>query len=226
MGGYSIGGLIVFEMAQQLYRIGDSVSLLFLLEPISPGKLSSEKSVGMFSFFTNHWHRDSLKRLLFWKLVEVWFGLFRSLRNSKMPLPSSLKVDYIKTLHRLSRYKRFARSFMGRRIMYKVNQAVLESGLSVPYEFRLGYVSTLYRVANRKYFPDTYPGRIIIYKTKERSTVDIVKWKILAKGGAEIKEMELGGHLDLIASTSEWAWIGGLKCNLKKAQERCSPGTR
>ena len=222
LGGYSIGGLIAFEMAQQLIRIGDSVSLLFLLEPISPGRLSSEKSGGIFSFFTNNWHRDSLNRLLFWKLVEVWFGLFRSLRNSKIRLPATLKVDYIKTLHRLSRNKRFSHSYMGRTIMYKVNQAVFESGLSVPDEFRRGYVNTLYRVARRKYFPDTYPGRIIIYKVKERSTVDIGKWEFLAKGGADIKEMDLGGHLELIASRTEAAWIGGLKRYLKKAQDRCS----
>jgi amino acid adenylation domain-containing protein len=33
LGGFSFGGLVVYEIAQQLTRLGDEVSLLFLLEP-------------------------------------------------------------------------------------------------------------------------------------------------------------------------------------------------
>lgn len=36
IAGYSIGGLIAFEMAQQLKRNGDVVELLFLLDPLEP----------------------------------------------------------------------------------------------------------------------------------------------------------------------------------------------
>ncbi|MCP4763154.1 MAG: hypothetical protein GY870_15370 [archaeon] len=43
LGGYSIGGLIAFEMAQQLKRQGDEITFLILLEPISPNKFSFEK---------------------------------------------------------------------------------------------------------------------------------------------------------------------------------------
>ncbi len=72
----------------------------------------------------------------------------------------------------------------------------------------------------------TYPGRIIIYKVKQKSTVDIFTWEQLAKGGAEIKEMDIRNHLDPCATENKSAWINGLKDYLEKDQASCSAKTR
>ena len=38
LAGFSFGGLLAFEMAQQLQRVGENVEYLFLLDPTPPGK--------------------------------------------------------------------------------------------------------------------------------------------------------------------------------------------
>ena len=38
LGGYCVGGVIAFEIAQELVRMGEQVSLLFLLDPSEPHK--------------------------------------------------------------------------------------------------------------------------------------------------------------------------------------------
>ncbi len=184
LGGYSFGGLIAFEMAQQLYRQGEEIALLFLLEPISPAKFSSEEVAEIISPNSKKKTHCSLKNKskgAISKIVGVSFNVFKAILNSGLPLPSALRVDYVSILYRLSRNKHFAH---------------------------------------------TYPGRIIIYKVKQKSTVDIFTWEQLAKGGEEIKEMDLRSHRDLIATENESAWINGLKDYLEKAQASCSAKLR
>jgi enterobactin synthetase component F len=46
LGGYSLGGLIAYEMAQQLKLAGEEVDLLFLLDPTPPLQASVEAATG------------------------------------------------------------------------------------------------------------------------------------------------------------------------------------
>ena len=41
IGGHSFGGIVAFEMAQQLHRQGQSVGLLVLLDPTTPSGVDS-----------------------------------------------------------------------------------------------------------------------------------------------------------------------------------------
>ncbi|MCP4264051.1 MAG: SDR family NAD(P)-dependent oxidoreductase [Candidatus Brocadiaceae bacterium] len=230
--GYSIGGLIAFEMAQQLYRQGEEIALLFLLEPISPVRFSSEEVAKVISSNSKKKAWYSLMNMfrkflgtIIRKIIEIGFSGFNAILNSRIPLPSSLRVDYVSILYRLSRNKHFAHSYPGRIIIDKVKQAIVDSGLSLPSAFREGYVDTLYLIAWKNYFAHTYPGRIIIYKVKQKSTVNIFTWEQLAKGGAEIKDMDLRNHLDPHKIENKSAWINGLKDYLEKAQASCSAKT-
>lgn len=54
LAGYSLGGLIVFEMAQQLYAQGQKVSLLALLDPPRPGSMNFLRyCLKRFDYLTN-----------------------------------------------------------------------------------------------------------------------------------------------------------------------------
>lgn len=56
LGGTSFGGLVVFEMAQQLRQVGETVKLLFMIDTPAPGQnlFQAEKDSDMLSFIARY----------------------------------------------------------------------------------------------------------------------------------------------------------------------------
>ncbi len=72
LAGHSVGGIIIFEMAQQLVAQGQEVALLALFDTLSPKYLRQEQSTG--NWFEYHWRTfKSLK--LKHKLIYLSGGL-------------------------------------------------------------------------------------------------------------------------------------------------------
>jgi len=230
LGGYSIGGLIAYEVAQQLQRQGEEVALLFLLEPISPYKFSFEKFAEdiplKYKEKRHYLSRNKLYKFLGRITFDVAFSGFNSLLKSRIPLFSALRSDCLSVLLRLCRNKKLAQTRSGRRIIRKVKQVIVNSGLSLPPDFRKNYVKNLYIVALKNYCAHTYTGRIVIYKVKQESSVEIFAWEQLAGAGIEMKEMDLKEHLDPIATENNPVWVNGLKDYLERAQANCSVKTK
>jgi hypothetical protein len=228
LGGYSMGGLIAFEMARQLSLLGEKIALLFLLEPVTPLHLSSNKAAEERSLRSKIGRPYPLKkrgskfqtpiRDLKIKIFEIGFNVFNAIVNSRSPWLNALRIDYANFLYWLYRKESFAKTHRGKYFIHKVMQTMIDSRLSLPAEFREKYVINLYTNAKSNYISQTYPGQIIIFKTK-RSSVKLDIWKQLAEAGVVIKEMDLKTHQDPIKAENGYLWVNGLKDYLEKAHE-------
>ncbi|MBT7697714.1 MAG: hypothetical protein HN737_09940 [Desulfobacterales bacterium] len=239
LGGYSVGGLLAFEMAQQLCRSGDEIAFLFLLEPSTPIKFSSKEGDEIaflhseknesYLMKENHY----MAKVIIAKLIELAFKGYDAILNSSLPLPSFLKADYRTVLNKLNQNSFFSRTSTGRFISLHLKRLFIDSGIQVPDIQRRRDVSSLYKRALKNYLSYTYPGQITIYKVKQGSStdssawkqfakqgssVDISAWKQLAEGGTEIKEIDLVTHLDPIEDKNTSEWTGWLEHDLKNAR--------
>ena len=92
--GGSIGGLIAFDIAQQLSRQGEQTALLFLLDQISPVKFSSEEIAEIILLNSRKKLRYSLEnkyyklKVAISKIAGAGFNL---ILNSGLSLPYNLR---------------------------------------------------------------------------------------------------------------------------------------
>lgn len=207
LAGGSMGGLLALEMAQQLNRQGEEIALLFLIEPETPIQFDPGSTI-----------RRSFQNR------RRWMKSFTKKANRILwPSPAVFGKDPISLLEKLSKSRWFTHTFPGRIMMFKLQQAVIDSQLPMPGELRDGYVSHLYGIAMWHYHAQPYPGGIIVHKVKNDSSVDQLVWAQLARGGIDITEMDLSGHLTIFTKDHESVWINALKKSLSAAQLRC-PG--
>jgi amino acid adenylation domain-containing protein len=178
LGGFSAGGLIAFEMAQQLSVGGRKVALLILFDPSEPetqdftGPGDSSRCTTKLdvipSFFSRHLsnlRRFNLKGKCEYLLdrihgsvrkVEIWFFLRTSGR-----IPSHL------------------------RRLYAFNVA---------------------RKIVQEYRPQTYPGRVVIFKTGEWSSDWRSAWESLAADGLEVYKIS-GKHTEIFDDPYFHSWV-------------------
>jgi amino acid adenylation domain-containing protein len=169
LGGYSFGGIVAFEMAQQLQKQEQKVALLVLIDPASPSNdlfpPNASLAVNTTSFsYETYQHLHNLARL-----------------------GTREKLSYV--LERV----RWRLDRINRKIKMVVCNFYLGIGRRVPASLRMFYFFEVSRQTNRKYVPQIYPGRIIFLKA-EKSSID---WSKLATEGLEIQELP-GRHLELL----------------------------
>jgi aspartate racemase len=193
LGGFSFGGLVAFEMAQQLTRAGQKVALLALLDPTPPhyGKrLNPEDSAFMYQSWrekpSSHW--ENLKSL-----------------NTKG------RVDYLKT--RLGwRFARLVRTAKSKSCDWS-----LRLGRRVPSRLRMFYfLEVSHRVA-REYSLKPYPGPMSLLQTSRNSQDRHSVWAALAAGGIDPVSLP-GQHMDVIQGDQVEAWGEALRSRLIQAQ--------
>ena len=115
LGGYSIGGVIAFEMANQLIRQGQPVAMLFLIDTLCPG-YNGEKTTGRHVFHKTEnsiaaihntaspsspisWFRQKIQEKVF------LFAYYPSvlLTRIRLKIPISLRNSYIMGVYRRAR---------------------------------------------------------------------------------------------------------------------------
>ena len=201
LGGYSFGGLVAFEMAQQLRSRGKAVGLLVLLEATSPsvgapGALpamnSAPRTNNNYSRLRNH--LASLRSLTAMEVV-VW-------------LTSRIKGRF----KRILAFRRTKRAFQ--RAIYKSCQA---AGYRMPRSVRTRYLLDLYSEAVRRYRPDAYPGVVVFFKTMKSSHDYITQWGNLVCQGLTV-HLVPGDHKTAVDEPQVKAWAEKLKDCLGKAQ--------
>ncbi|PYX07512.1 MAG: amino acid adenylation protein [Acidobacteria bacterium] len=163
IGGYCFGGLVAFEMAQQLHRSGEQAPVLALfsaalrfnrLKP-KPAPISTKagRSSGMKT------------RLL---------GLIRSPRRAlRWRIRQAAQATVYKT--RVTTYR-----------------VLLDLGLKVPQGLRTLYVVRITQAAERNYLPQRYPGRLILFRGRGLSEYENdpnIGWDGLAE---HIENHEIG----------------------------------
>jgi thioesterase domain-containing protein len=201
LGGYSFGGIVAFEMAQQLMKEGQ-VGFLALLDPphlgssksSSPVVLNNGQGSGIRSEVRRHLNRVAQLRLnekLAYVLVRV------------SALTKARIKNWVTSLVRIANRIAFR--------MYLAASRPLPQSLQTP------YILHVYEQARRNYVPKTYPGHAIYFKSEEGAG-DLLDWHGLFAGGLEVYDVP-GNHYEIIIKRQHaLLWVEKLKNRLQKAQ--------
>ncbi len=181
LGGYSFGAVVAFEMAQQLQRAHEDVSLLFMLDP--PTSVKASRSTAVAS------SRARLRLLL-----------DRRTRTHVLPrLIAAIRSRVAARTARLTRAVKRAR--------WKV---CLLRARPLPPSLRSPYILDVYKRAFWSYVPRRYSGRVMIFKDQQVSYGRPYDWSSLASGPLEIHEGR-GHHMEMTKEPLVAKWAAPLK---------------
>ena len=198
LGGYSFGGTVAFEMAQQLRRQGKKIALLFLLDSQFPGIADSPNALPHISLIGEiQRHLANIASLsaqqkLSYFLLRLRNKIEATVNNTKTRIDQyqkRLAIKYYLAMHRL-----------------------------LPVSLRSLYILDVYSQARLKYIPQRYSGRVFYVKSgRMESNYHQLEWNRLMGGGLEVHEIP-GDHLDLKKESHVHIWAEKLKGWLRTAQ--------
>lgn len=171
--GFSFGGLIAFEIAQQLHDRGQEIQLLALVDPSSPNLPQSDSdgsTISRTSLLTKT--TIHLRTLLYLSIAEkieyVWERLHWNLTIGKINIIYKAYLRYIKGA---------------------VNELRLIEIAQANYRAKIGYM------------PTPYPGKITLLKAEDRgigSEYDAESdWKFLTSVGVDVESVP-GSHIGIV----------------------------
>jgi amino acid adenylation domain-containing protein len=211
LGGYCFGGLIAFEMAQQLRKINEIVALLLIVEPIDlrQCKLSTLDNFAASINGDNSREQAQIK--------SFTHDVYRHLHNLEL-LTARQKLTYV--LDRVSGKLTASASVLTNPVKKMGRETAswlyLRLGYRLPYSLRSDYILRVYDEAIREYLPSAYPGQLIIFNCAENSNQP-QSWERLAGRGLEIHTIP-GNHTDVLREPNVRIWSKKLKMYLDKAQ--------
>ncbi|MEO8425575.1 MAG: amino acid adenylation domain-containing protein [Verrucomicrobiota bacterium] len=175
IGGMSFGGVVAYEMAQQLLAQGQQVGLLALLD------------VRAWGFYGTLARRD------YYRLITLsWLRRIKFHFGNLAALPIGDKLTYLrqkgKTIKRRINNRRFQKNYF----------KYLNSSRELPRA--LQNVKKCNFLAAKLYRPKPYTGRITVFQATDRLSHPIdpqIAWKHLALGGVDAFEVP-GDHLTLV----------------------------
>lgn len=175
IGGRSLGGMIAFEMAQQLKAQGQTIGLLALLDTYPSGYAK---------LFQNE------------KMLRA--ALRRGLKRTKAHLLNLQSLSVNRGVGYLINKARFAPRKMKRQVWRRIYQSYENFGRPLPQ--MLKDIKEINSLAVREYVPQVYDGKVTLFWASEdmRTSIDMVEgWRVLAGGGIEVHEIP-GSHLDIV----------------------------
>jgi thioesterase domain-containing protein/acyl carrier protein len=184
LGGYSLGGEIAFEMAQQLSRQGEQVALLVMFDTSNPNR--AVRPVADLGTQTAAPVEGKLRRQ-----VGVWQRKFGGHLQRLQGLTLRHKLDYLwdDAAMRVGRL----RLKMTVRLMHRL-------GRSLPDDMRLQYLREAHIKAVINYIPEIYPGQITIFRAseseKDNPADSPMGWGPLAQQGLQLMVFD-GSHADV-----------------------------
>jgi amino acid adenylation domain-containing protein len=206
LGGYSFGGVVAFEMAQQLQRRGEEVGLLLLLDSPRPPKAESPDSGTPDLPGTQ-------------RSLTVWSNRFK--RHFAYAAQFGLRDELYKIARQgraeiswqISSHERLARRSL-RNLICRIYVAF---GLTLPAHLRSHYILNIYHRALRDYAPKRYPGAAVYIKCEKSSADRMSTWGRLIAGGLQVHTVP-GGHWDVLRQGNVHLWAEKLNDCLSSAQ--------
>jgi aspartate racemase len=198
LGGYSFGGMVVFEVAQQLHKQGEEVALVALLDPTKPihRKLASFDSASSPPPLPNTTLlRDEVRR---------------HLRNLTL-------LGFRERLAYLWQRVRWRIEGIKKELKMIACRSYLAVGRRVPFNLRMFYFFEISYQAARKYTPQVYTGSMILFRTETPSYDSRFDWPRLAAGGLEFHQIP-GRHADILKEPYVQVLAEHLKECLDRAQ--------
>ncbi|WP_310489162.1 thioesterase domain-containing protein, partial [Chamaesiphon sp. VAR_69_metabat_338] len=228
LGGWSFGGWVAFEMAQQLQQAGEEVALLAVLDTLAP--IPGHVSLG-----------HGLKFMLTTAARYIWpfFLDYVYLIIAIVKQQISSLLDRFPNLNKILRYSGWewlmqsrwrslspgeSRSAPPRRSKQnatlnpsKESQLRILSELAIVPMLRVFYANSQ---AVLDYVPQAYSSRINLFRTNARSSIGTedpsLSWDRLAEGGTEIHHLP-GNHLTMLRKPHIQVLAAQLKAGIDRA---------
>jgi thioesterase domain-containing protein/acyl carrier protein len=175
IGGRSLGGMVAFEMAQQLRQRGEELGLLALLDTYPSG----------------------YARLLR-EQTTVRGQIRLALNRTKSHIRNISGLPFIGKFSYLLAKSKFAPRKMKSQLWRRLHSSFENLGRPLPRA--LQDIKELNSLAVRQYVPQVYGGHVTLFwaSTDLRASVDFVEgWRSLAGGGIDVHEIP-GTHLDIV----------------------------
>jgi aspartate racemase len=201
LGGYCFGGMVAFEIAQQLQQQAEKVALIVFLTADIPKNFQSVSLNTKVNGFSNNGRS---------------FGdnLHRYARTLKA-LEARQKVNYVVGGVRGKIKEHILRPV--KKIAIKpASRLCFRFGYPLPVSLRSPYILDVYDKAASEYVPGIHPGRVVVFKPTEDS-LPPHGWESFAVDGLEIHEIP-GNHNDVVNKESHVAlWAKLLRTQLVSA---------
>lgn len=192
LGGYCFGGLVAFEMAQQLKKVNEEISMLLLLDP--PNIIASSSTTTGF--------KPGLKKTSIGsRAFAVHIGRSQKVIHIFRDMKEVIKVVARSLANRVIRLMR-----------HLVIHTFLKFGKPIPVRLRSAYILDVYERAMRGYWPTVYPGRLCIFQAADGKR-NPESWSHLATKGVEI-EVIPGNHENVLREPYLAGWIEKLKSQI------------
>ncbi|OWY69320.1 non-ribosomal peptide synthetase [cyanobacterium TDX16] len=196
LGGWSFGGLVAYEMAQQLHQAGEQVSLLAILDTIAP--ISSNRV---------SWG-DGLKFLLttvpgsiYPFVLEYWSLLRNRLARSRNDNSDRLRTSNpISTMKKILAPHAWLSSLERTTISHLLPRSAVVRMLDELTIHRLMKIFSANSRATLKYTPRPYPQAIALFRTTElqkKSHDPTLGWSQLSRSGVQVHYIP-GNHLTML----------------------------
>ncbi|WP_071191495.1 non-ribosomal peptide synthetase [Trichormus sp. NMC-1] len=186
LGGWCAGGVIAYEMAQQLYAQGETVELLTIFDAFPPKMIPSSPQVVNSLFPVKRKSRISKFTLLY--LIDM---IQRNRRNfNNLTLQQQMIAIWEKINRRIQD-----------RITETVYQFYVKRNLPLPHTLRHLAVRDAIVHAYRNYCPTVYAGKVTFFRAVDQSQeyADYLqRWEEIAAGGLEIHDIP-GNHDSIMA---------------------------
>jgi thioesterase domain-containing protein len=190
LGGNCFGGLVAFEMANQLQKLGEKVDLLVLLNPASR-KTSSSKVVS----------------------PPIWTRI-NDLRHLRQ-----LCLSFRASSHRKDALKRVQRRISGpmRKPVRSVKRAAQKAicticecfSIAVPVSLRSRYILEIYFRAIEFYVPGLFQGDMVLFLSQDFPRQSRVNWSKQCTGMVTIHDAP-GDHTGVLEDENVKVWAGKL----------------
>jgi amino acid adenylation domain-containing protein len=215
LGGWSFGGLVAFEMAQQLLSAGHQVALLAIFDTLAPipGNLPNFGDSLKFMF-------TAAARYIWSFLLDYFYLITTPNQPQANHLPFHL-ANINKLLHRL-RNKQFWQSILGEAVL--ANTLPQSSRKQILSELNIRPMLRIYQAnsqATLSYVPQVYPNSITLLKTSVQSSMadqdSSLGWSQLAGGKVEIHQVP-GNHLTMLRKPHVKILANQLKVCIEQAR--------
>lgn len=203
LGGYSFGGVVALELAQQVRRQGEEVRLLALLDPPSLVKHGrSSPALSIQKEWTTSSVRDELNRHL----------------GNLAPLTLTERLSYVglRAVDRASAALRIAKAKRSAEAL--ICKVYLALGCRLPLFVRSAYILEIYGRARSRYLLQPYRGRVVFFKGQSRTYQPRSDWGELIDGDCEVHAVS-GEHQHMVKEPDIYFWAARLKAVLAEAQD-------
>jgi thioesterase domain-containing protein len=215
LGGWSFGGLVAFEMAQQLLSSGHQVALLAMLDTLAPVPGNTPSFGDGFKFLFT-----TVSRYI-WSFFLDYFYLITT--------PKQHKTNSL--THRFSKFNKLIRwlgtneswhSILGEAVI--ANSMPQESRQRILSELNIRPILRVYQAnsqATLNYVPQVYPNPITLLRTSVQSSIahqdPTLGWSKLAGENVEVHWVP-GNHLTMIKKPHVQVLAKQLRISIEKAQ--------